>query len=157
MKRFAIRAMGRVLLLLAIIVPAQAADAPNDREALSGLKTARAVVDMRAPDRERLIFNLELIKETVEGMAAQRVTPNMVVTFRGPGVGLLTRVQAADEIAPLITELKRMGVRFEVCAVAIRVFKVDKAALIPDVVLVGNSLISLIGYQNRGYALVMLM
>jgi len=157
MKRFAIRAMGGMLLLLSIIVPARAADAPNDREALSGLKITRAVFDMRVPDREKLIFNLELIKETLEGMAAQQVNPKMVVTFRGPGVRLLTREQAIDEIAPLITELKRMGVRFEVCAVAIRVFKVDKAALIPDVVLVGNSLVSLIGYQNQGYALVMLM
>jgi len=112
MKRFAIRAIGRMLLLLAIIVPAQAADTPNDREALSGLKTSRAVFDIRVPDRERLIFNLELIKETLEGMAAQRVKPQMVATFRGPGVRLLTREQAADEIAPLITELKRMGVRF---------------------------------------------
>ena len=157
MKRFAIRALGRMLLLLAIIVPARAADAPNDREALSGLKTARAVFDMRVPDREKLIFNLELIKETLEGMSAQRVKPEMVVTFRGPGVRLLTSEQAADEIAPLITELKRMGVRFEVCAVAIRIFKVDKAMLIHDVVLVENSLTSLIGYQNKGYALVVLM
>ena len=157
MKRFAIRAMAGMLLLLAIIVPAQAADAPNDRDALSGLKASRAVFDMRVPDRERLIFNLELIKETLEGMAAQRVKPQMVVTFRGPGVRLLTREQAADEIAPLITELKGMGVRFEVCTVATRIFKVDKATLIPDIVLVGNSLISLIGYQNQGYALVILM
>ena len=157
MNRFAIRAIGRMLFLLAIVVPAQAAGTPNDREALSGLKTSRAVFDIRAPDQERLIFNLGLIKETLEGMAAQRVKPQMVVTFRGPGVRLLTREHAADEIAPLITELKRMGVRFEVCAVAIRIFKVDEATLIPDVVLVGNSLISLIGYQNQGYALVMLM
>jgi intracellular sulfur oxidation DsrE/DsrF family protein len=156
MKRFSIGAMEGMLLLLAIIVPAQAADAPNDREALSGLKTTQAVFDMRVPDREKLIFNLELIKETFEGMAAQRVKPKMVVTFRGPGVRLLTREEAADEIAPLITELKRIGVRFEVCAVATRIFKVDKATLIPDVVLVGNSLISLIGYQNQGYALVVL-
>ena len=157
MNRFAIRSMWGMLLLFAILAPARAADAPNDREALTGLKTARAVFDLRAPDRERLIFNLELIKETVEGLAAQRVKPQMVVTFRGPGVRLLTREQAADEIAPLIAELKGMGVRFEVCTVATRIFKVDKATILPDVVLVGNSLISLIGYQNRGYALVTLM
>jgi intracellular sulfur oxidation DsrE/DsrF family protein len=157
MKRFTIRAMGGMMLFLAIIVPARAADAPNDREAISGLKTARAVFDVRAPDREKLIFNLELIKETAEGMAAQRVKPQMIVTFRGPGIRLLTREQAADEIAPLISELKGMGVRFEVCTVATRIFKVDKATILPDIVLVGNSLISLIGYQNRGYALVILM
>jgi len=146
-----------MLLLLAVVVPAHAADAPNNREALSGLKTFRAVIELRSSDRENLIFNIELIKETLEGMSAQGVKPQTVVAFRGPGVRLLTREQAADEIAPLIAELKRMGVRFEVCAVATRVFSVDNATIIPDVVLVRNFLISLIGYQNQGYALVVLM
>ena len=41
-----------------------------------------------------------------------------------------------------------MGVRFEVGTVATRIFKANKAALIPYVVFVGNSLISLIGYQK---------
>lgn len=36
-----------------------------------------------------------------------------------------------------------MGVRFELCTVATRVFKVNKTAIIPDVVFVGNSLFSL--------------
>ena len=67
---------------------------------------------------------------------------------------MLSRGGTTDEIRDLVAELKKKGVRMEVCAVATRVFKVDNSALIPDVVLVGNVLISLIGYQNKGYALV---
>jgi intracellular sulfur oxidation DsrE/DsrF family protein len=150
-------------VLLAVLLPLCAhggagwcGDAPGDRVALSGLRNARAVVDLRVSDADKLLFNLELIRETFEGLAAQKVKPKLVVAIRGPGVKLLARDQAAGEIAPLIAELKAKGIRFEVCAVATRVFKVDPATLIPDVVLVGNALNSLIGYQNRGYALVVL-
>ena len=128
--------------------------APNDREALGGLDTGKVVFDIRISDPEKLIFNLELIKETFEGMQRQGVKPVMIATFRGPGVKLLSRGGTTDEIRDLVAELKKKGVRMEVCAVATRVFKVDNSALIPDVVLVGNVLISLIGYQNKGYALV---
>jgi intracellular sulfur oxidation DsrE/DsrF family protein len=143
-----------LLLSVCTIVPAAWGGTPDDRAALAGLRNVRAVVDLRATDLERMVFNLELIRETVEGLSAQKVRPKLVVAIRGPGVKLFTREAAAGEIAPLVAELKGMGVRFEVCAVATRVFKVDDATLIPDVVLVGNGLNSLIGYQNRGYALV---
>jgi intracellular sulfur oxidation DsrE/DsrF family protein len=134
--------------------PVRAAEAPKDRVALEGLRAARAIFDVRVADKEKLTFNLELIKETFEGMRKQGVSPAMIVTFRGPGVRLLTRAQAAEWNASLVSEMKALGIRFEVCAVAARVFKVDTATLIPDVVLVGNVLTSLIGYQNKGYALI---
>ena len=67
---------------------------------------------------------------------------------------MLSREGTTEEIRELVAELKKKGVRIEVCAVATRVFKVDNSALIPDILLVGNVLTSLIGYQNKGYALI---
>lgn len=128
--------------------------APGDRDALKGLDTCKVIFDVRISDPEKMIFNLELIKETLEGMQRQGVKPVMIAAFRGPGVKLLSREGTTDEIRDLIVELKKKGVRIEVCAVATRVFKVDNSALVPDVVLVGNVLTSLIGYQNKGYALI---
>jgi intracellular sulfur oxidation DsrE/DsrF family protein len=128
--------------------------APNDREALKGLDTGKVIFDVRISDPEKMIFNLELIKETFEGMQRQEVKPVMIATFRGPGVKLLSREGTTEEIRDLVAGLKKKGVRIEVCAVATRVFKVDNSTLIPDIVLVGNVLTSLIGYQNKGYALI---
>ena len=54
----------------------------------------------------------------------------------------------------LFKALKARGVRFEVCAVAMRVFKADPARLIPEAKLVANVFNSLIGYQAKGYALI---
>lgn len=141
-----------LLFLLVCTGVVGAAPKPDDREALAGLKSARVIFDARVPDGERLVFNLELIAETFDGIAARGIRPEMVVTFRGPGVKLLTAPVIDKEALELIRELKKKGVRFEACAVAMRIFKADPARLVPEVKLVGNVLTSLIGYQNRGYA-----
>lgn len=147
-----------VLLALSLIctMTAAAAPAPDDRTALQGLKSARVIFDVRVPDLEKLVFNLQLIKETLQGIRQQKVRPVAIVTFRGPGVKLVTRESADREVVELLAEMKADGVRFEVCNVAMRLFKVEQAAVIPEVVRVNNVLNSLIGYQNRGYALVTL-
>ncbi len=131
-----------------------AAQKPDDRDALAGLKSAKVIFDVRVPDQEKLIFNLNLINETYEGMMFQGVKPEMVISFRGPGVKLLTIAAIGEEAKELIIELKKKGIRIEVCAVATRVFKVDNSAIISEVKLVANVFNSLIGYQNKGYAMI---
>ena len=141
-----------VLLMLACSPVLQAVQKPDDREALAGLKTAKVIFDVRVPDLEKLVFNLRLFNETFDGIAAQGVKPEMIVVFRGPGVRLLTATALDEDARDLFKELKKKGVRFEACAVAMRVFKADPAGLIPEVKLVANVFNSLIGYQNKGYA-----
>lgn len=144
-----------VLLVIVISSPSlHAAQKPDDREALAGLKTAKVIFDVRVVDLEKLVFNLRLFNETLEGMAAQGVKSDMIVAFRGPGVKLLTATVVDDEALELFRRMKKKGVQFEVCAVAMRIFKVDPAGLIPEVKLVANVFNSLIGYQNKGYAMI---
>ena len=131
-----------------------AADSPNDRDALKGLTSAKVIFDVRVPDIEKLVFNLALINETLDGMVAQGVKPTMVVAFRGPGVRLLTDPNMEADARDLFKALKARGVRFEACAVAMRAFKVAPANLIPEVKLVANVFNSFIGYQSKGYALI---
>jgi hypothetical protein len=64
--------------------------------ALEGLQAGKVIFDVRVPDAEKLTFNLELIKETFEGMRDQGVKPVMIVTVRGPTVKRPTRKKAAD-------------------------------------------------------------
>jgi intracellular sulfur oxidation DsrE/DsrF family protein len=150
-----IQSLLMVMLFLLICSPAgHAAQQPDDREALTGLKSAKVIFDVRVADLEKLVFNLELFDETWEGLVAQGVKPEMVIAFRGAGVKLLTTAAIDEEALDLIRELKKKGVRLEACAVALRIFKVDPAGLLPEVKLVSNVLNSLIGYQNKGYAMV---
>ena len=55
---------------------------PDDRFALKGLKQTRAIFDVRLADLDKLLFNLGLIKETWEGMSAQKVKPTMIISLR---------------------------------------------------------------------------
>jgi len=129
---------------------------PNDRAALKGLKQARAIFDVRLAELDKLLFNLGLIKETWEGINAQGTKPKLIITLRGPAVRFFTKDQITDDLKELLTELKALGVRIELCSVATRVFKVDNHQLVPDVMLVGNVLTSQIAWQNKGYALITL-
>lgn len=149
-----VRCLMMVLLLLTWSPALQAAPQPNASEALAGLKTAKVVFDVRVADFDKLVFNLQLFNETLEGIVAQGVKPEMVVTFRGSTVNLLTAAALDDEALELIRALKKKGVQFEACAVAMRVTKADSAGLVPEIKLVTNVFLSLIGYQNKGYAMI---
>ena len=128
----------------------------DNSEALAGLKNVKVIFDTRVPDLEKLVFNLNLFNETFDGLLKQGIKPQMVVSFRGPGVGLLTAAALNEEALEMFRELKKKGVRFEACAVAMRVFKADPAGLIPEVKLVTNVFYSYIGYQTKGYAMIVI-
>lgn len=145
-----------LIVMLAWSPALQATPKPDDREALAGLKTAKVIFDVRVADLDKLTFNLHLFDETVAGMTAQGVKPEVIVAFRGPGVKLLTAAALDEEALALFKSLTKKGVRFEACAVAMRIFKADPAGLIPEVKLVGNVFNSFIGYQNKGYALIVI-
>jgi intracellular sulfur oxidation DsrE/DsrF family protein len=158
MKRISLVFASAVLVFLAIAPAAIHADGtvPDDRFALKGLSQTRAIFDVRLADLDKLLFNLGLVKETWEGISNQNVKPTMIVSLRGPAVKLFTRDQATPELKELLADLKRKGIRIEICNVALRVFKVDRTQLVPDLVPVGNVLTSQIAWQNKGYALITL-
>lgn len=142
---------------LSLSAPVHAADTvPDDRFALKGLKQTRAIFDVRLAELDKLLFNLGLIKETFEGISSQKVKPVMIVSLRGPAVKLFTKDQATPELKELLADLKQKGIRVEICSVALRVFKVDRTQLVPEVIPVGNILTSQIAMQNKGYALITL-
>lgn len=146
--------MMAMLLMLTCSSALQAGPQPNDREALAGLKSAKVIFDVRVADLDKLVFNLRLFNETLEGLSAQGVKPEMVVAFRGPTVKLLNSAALDDEARGLLRDLKKKGVQFEVCAVAMRILNAEPAGLVPEVKLVANVFSSLIGYQHKGYAMI---
>jgi intracellular sulfur oxidation DsrE/DsrF family protein len=99
---------------------------------------------------------LKLSGETLDSLIAQGIKPEMVVAFRGPGIGLLSTSELDEEALDLIRALKKKGVRFEACAMAMRTFKADPTRLVWEIKLVANVFNSLIGYQHKGYALIVI-
>lgn len=164
MRHFCILLYG--MLALACCLPTQAATqapAPNDAQALEGISVAHGVFDISRSRPDTLLGALKLVAETRDGLLRQGVKPDFVVLFRGPAVTLLSsdreghdndEQQLLGEIDRQIASLQQAGVRFSVCAIATRIFKVDNRHLLPGLEPVGNALISLIALQQKGYALV---
>ena len=125
--------------------------------------TDKAIFDVRISKAKSLLFALKVIEETAQGMTAQGMKPEFVLAFRGGTLRLLTTdpdVQTEEEEKMLAEVRQRLkvykdkGMVLEACNVAARIFDIDKEELDPNLHLVTNSLISVIDYQNRGYALV---
>ncbi len=139
----------------------QPAKAQDDAEALSGLTSVQAVYDIRAKDEETLQFIFTVIRDTYDETVQQNVKAHYVASMRGPTVKLLVRSRQGDaglqqKTTNLLKELNQRGVRLEACGYALNLFGVEPEDLYDGVVTVGNSLNSLIGYQNKGYSLVVM-
>jgi intracellular sulfur oxidation DsrE/DsrF family protein len=144
----------------ATCIPAQAAD---DRDVLTGVKELKVAFDIHEGDGKALLNRINTIDETRQSLISQGVTPHFVLAFRGPATKLVqTDVEKIKpEDRPVATQIaakldamrKAQGVdSIEQCSVAIRGQGTKAENVIPAVKVVGNSWISLMAYQSKGYA-----
>jgi len=134
-----------------------------DDSPVAGMKEAKVAYDITAGDPGRLLNILTTIDETREGFLKHGITPRFVLAFRGPAT-LLTQTdlsrlkpedrEAAGKVAAKLKQLRgTAGIeRLDQCSIAMRGQKVDKAQVNPDVTVVENGWITLVGYQAKGYA-----
>lgn len=151
-------------LLLAALLVAQgafAAPKPDDADALRGVETGKVLFDVNMTDAKKMTLYLAVIRETVDDLKRQGVEPDVILAFRGLSVRLiskdrenmeLTDFDHLDSIAEQLADLRQQGVRMEACSVATRLFKVDNGTLLDGIKPVGNTFVSLTGYQAQGYA-----
>lgn len=135
----------------------------NDHDALQGVTETKAVFDIHVNKPEMLLLYLDVIGKTYEDLQRQNQTPVFVVAFRGPTLRFITsdnwsfsiEDQKRLEIASgMIKQLLARGVKFEACSIAAKLFKVDPKTYLAGIKPVGNTFVSLIAYQAKGYSLV---
>jgi intracellular sulfur oxidation DsrE/DsrF family protein len=135
----------------------------DDRAALAGLKEAKVAFDLTAGDGKALLARLNVIDETRVSLLKQGVQPSFVLTFRGPATLLVqtdlnkTKPEHradAQAIAAKLSEMSQaQGVQsLEQCSVAIRQQETKAENVLPQIKVIGNSWISLIAYQAKGFA-----
>ncbi|MDK9695361.1 MAG: DsrE family protein [Siculibacillus sp.] len=152
------------VLLASLVGPSLAAEKPSDASALKGVTTGRVVWDVSMSNPTTLALFLSVVRETYDDLARQNVKPEMVLAIHGAPVRYVRKdredlpldvAAAVDRINDVLDDLAaRPGVRIEVCSIANRLFGVDNAAIKPNFHVVGNTWVSLIGYQAQGYAIV---
>ena len=147
-----------VLICLSFVVVADASG--EDYEALKGLKSVKAVFDVRINNPKSAALHLKLIHETFKDkdLTALAEKSIFVVVFVGPSVKLISKQREGfspeehtilDEIARTISDMSKDGIKFEICLVAAKVFGVDPASVLPEFQRVRNGWISSIGYQAK--------
>ncbi len=137
---------------------------PDDSFALQNVKEGKGVFDISVGNPKTLHLFLKVIAQTHADLVRQNVKPDIILVFHGAAVQLITRSYpdslALDEedarqaIAEILANLQQKGVRIEACSIATELFKVDNADLLPSVVAVGNTFVSQIAYQAKGYAII---
>lgn len=158
------KTIAKLVLPLLLLIASQTLFAqakPDDADALRGVTTGRVIFDINMVDPKKMTLYLAVIRETVDDLRRQHVEPDVILAFRGLSVRLISRDREAmqledfehlDRIAEQIADLQSQGVRIEACSVATRLFQVDNTTLLDGINPVGNTFVSLTGYQAQGYA-----
>jgi len=149
-------------ILLAPVIALADSQPYDDADALKGLKTVKVICDVNVGDPALLLRRIELIDETYTQLIDAGVQPTFVVAFRGPatryvtrGIGYVSPEHQAvkKEIQGWIAQFRENGLSLELCAIAARGQKVAVADILPEIRVVRNGYVSIIAYQNKGYAL----
>lgn len=138
------------------------AEQPDDADALNNISEGKVVWDITTGSPKKLLVYLNVIQQTYDDLMRQNVKPEMIFTFRGPVLKLIStppsdleEETAHKEALDLLRVMsQRPGVNMESCSVATRLMGIDNETIIPEVKPVGNTFVSLIGYQHKGYALI---
>ena len=153
----------KLLFVTALVVPTSlhAADTPDDTDALKGVTNGKVIFDINMAEPKKMTLYLKVIDQTVDDLVKQGVEPDVILAFRGKSVQLiskdrermeLTDFEHLDKIEQQLTNLQNKGVRMEACSVATKLFRVDNDTLLDGIKPVGNTFVSLTGYQAQGYA-----
>jgi len=156
--------LNTLLFVMTISMAYAAENVIDDSTSLGELKVGKGVFLVDIGDAKKLNFYLEVIQGTYKGMKAQGVEPDFILVYIGPSVKYLSNAPSSEteqeaggillEIEVNVEALAELGIKQEVCAVATRVFGIENKTVYPDLALVGDGFISLIGYQSQGYHLV---
>ena len=137
---------------------------PSDADALGDINEGKVIWDVTVGNPKKLLLMLKVIEETYDDLTRQNVKPDMVFAFHGPVMKLITtespdlaldEEEAHEGVLELLVSLsKKPGIKMESCSIAARLLNIDNDTIISEVKPVGNTFVSLIGYQKQGYALI---
>ena len=165
-RRYRFRSFLCVALLVLVerlAAPCVMAQTFDDKAALTGLTEVKVAFDITTGDSKGLLSRLNVIDETRQSLINQGVKPYFVLAFRGPATKLvqtdIEKVKPEDrpELPKIASKIQEMsaaqGIQsLEQCSVAIRQQGTAADKVLPRIKVVGNSWISLLAYQTKGYA-----
>lgn len=155
--------LSSILFISTVTYTNALSDMYNNNKALKGLTEAKAYFDVTVGDPKQLLLRLQLIDKTYNQIAAAGVTPAFIIGIRGKASNFFTNGGAyvldsdlpeKEQIAALVKKFKALKMGIEQCRIAAGFQDIDVADFLPQVELVANGYVSMIGYHAQGYGLV---
>jgi intracellular sulfur oxidation DsrE/DsrF family protein len=137
------------------------ADEYANKRALADIKAVSVYYDVNMGIPAKLKTRLKLIDKTYDQLVEAGVRPEFVVGFRGKASYFVTKgndyVLEEDlgikrEVQQLVTAFKAKGIVMEQCQIAAQLHHIEYTDFLPEVEVVQNGYISMIGYQAKGYS-----
>ena len=133
------------------------------KDDLDGLTNARAVWDFTTGDERRFFDRVSLMRQTAESFIARGVAIDFVMLIHGPATKFVARTHAGTkfdqdgcallgDIHALLAALAALGVRIEVCRIAMERCLVARENVIACATVEENVFLNSIALQNRNYA-----
>ena len=157
----------KVIMALSLIglfaVPSVSGTNFDNSRSLKGLKQAQVYFDVSLKDDKLLVLRMELVDRTVKQMEEAGLEVNGVVGFRGGASRFITQndhyvleeeVSNKRKIQDWVKRFSSKGIAIEQCAIAAEILNIPTKDFLPEVTVVGNAYISLVGYQAKGYSVV---
>lgn len=155
----------RYLVFMGVIIlfscrPAVAEEFTNKR-ALSNISAVKAYYDVNVGIPAKLVTRLRLIDKTYDQFVSAGVTPDFIIGFRGKASYFVTKkddyvfeedIPAKKKVLKWIQALKARGIVMEQCLIAASLHDIDPKDILPEIEVVQNGYISMIGYQAKGYS-----
>lgn len=135
----------------------------SNKNALRGLDESHVYFDINTGDPNKLVLRLELLHRTVVKMRDEGVAVTAIAGIRGNASRFLTSgshyvleedSDKKEKIRQWVTRLSEEGIRMEQCSIAADLLGIEYKDFLPELTVVDNGYISLIGYQHQGYAVV---
>ncbi len=135
----------------------------NNAKSLKGLTATKAYFDVTVGDPNQLLVRLQLIEKTYKQIVEAGVTPDFIIGIRGKASNFFTKgthyvldvdLPQKKQIAAMVKKLNSMKISMEQCRIAAGFQDIDVVDFLPEVELVANGYVSMIGYQSQGYGLV---
>ena len=132
-------------------------------EAIENVSALKAYFDIKADSAAKIVQRPKWINAIYEQMRQKGEKPAFIIAFRSQASFYVVRGDEdidEDEI-PLKRKIEnrlkhfvQLGIPVEQCGLSAELYDINPSDFLPDVTTVTNGYISMIKYQNRGYAYV---
>jgi len=163
MKVFVSRLFQCVAVWMLFTVPAFAAGGYDNSNALKDLTEAKVYFDVSLDKADALLMRMDLVERTLTQLREAGLAVTAVVGFRAGASRYITagkhyvldeEIETKLKIGEWVKSFAASDIRVEQCSIAAAQQGIVPADFLPEITIVKNGFVSLIGYQAKGFAVI---